>query len=146
MHTFRCPVIYYFPVYPKANKHRTAWRSPCFQFTKTTSVIHPWCIFQACYIRLPLNHSAPTDITQLRTPHGMALAQFHRHTHTMPIDTVVSVTAVTQCVYVIHTWKKYTPRAQMTSVFEGQPLKTRPFLSKTRGPSWVPGIYIYSLR
>ena len=73
----------------------------------------------------------------------MALAQFHRHTHTMPIDTVVSVTAVTQCVYVIHTWKKYTPRAQMTSVFEGQPLKTRPFLSKTRGPSWVPGIYIY---
>ena len=34
------------------------------------------------------------------------------------------------------------PRAQMTSIFEGQPPKNKaqtPF--KTRGPIWVPGIY-----
>ena len=30
----------------------------------------------------------------------------------------------------------------MTSIFEGQPHKTRPFPSKTR-VIWVPGIYIY---
>ena len=34
----------------------------------------------------------------------------------------------------------------MTSIFEGQPPKTRPFLTKTRGPIWVPGIiYIYNI-
>ena len=32
----------------------------------------------------------------------------------------------------------------MTSVFAGQPIKTRPFPSKTR-VIWVPGIYIYIL-
>ena len=37
----------------------------------------------------------------------------------------------------------YIPRTQMTSIFEGQPPKTRPFRTKTRGPIWVPGIYIY---
>ena len=31
----------------------------------------------------------------------------------------------------------------MTSIFEGQPLKTRPFPSKTR-VIWVAGIYIHS--
>ena len=30
----------------------------------------------------------------------------------------------------------------MTSIFEGQPLKTKPFQTKTR-VIWVPGIYIY---
>ena len=30
----------------------------------------------------------------------------------------------------------------MTSIFEGQPLKARPFLFKTR-VIWVPDIYIY---
>ena len=34
------------------------------------------------------------------------------------------------------------PRAQMTSIFEGQPSKTRPFSNKTR-VTWVLGIYIY---
>ncbi len=34
------------------------------------------------------------------------------------------------------------PGAQMTSIFEGQPPKTRPFPIKTR-VIWVPGIYIY---
>ena len=34
----------------------------------------------------------------------------------------------------------YIPRAPMTSIFEGQPLKTRPFPSKTR-VIWVLGIY-----
>ena len=38
----------------------------------------------------------------------------------------------------------YIPRKQMTSIFEGQPLKTRPFLSKT-SVIWVPGIYIYNI-
>ena len=32
----------------------------------------------------------------------------------------------------------------MTSIFEGQPPKTRSFPIKTRGPIWVPGIYIYT--
>ena len=36
----------------------------------------------------------------------------------------------------------YIPRTQMASIFEGQPLKTRPFPIKTR-VIWVLGIYIY---
>ena len=28
--------------------------------------------------------------------------------------------------------RRYTPRAQMTSMFEGQPFETRPFAIKTR--------------
>ena len=36
----------------------------------------------------------------------------------------------------------YIPGTQMTSIFEGQPPKTRPFPIKTR-VIWVPGIYIY---
>ena len=35
----------------------------------------------------------------------------------------------------------YIPGTQMTSIFEGQPLKTRPFPTKRR-VIWVPGIYI----
>ena len=35
------------------------------------------------------------------------------------------------------------PGTQMTSIFEGQLHKTRPFPTKTRGPIWVPGIYIH---
>ena len=43
----------------------------------------------------------------------------------------------------IHIYKYiYIPGTQMTSIFEGQPPKTRPFPIKTR-VSWVPGIYIY---
>ena len=34
----------------------------------------------------------------------------------------------------------YIPGTQMTSIFEGQPLKTRPFRTK-RKVIWVPGIY-----
>ena len=34
----------------------------------------------------------------------------------------------------------YLPRTQLTSIFEGQPFKTRPFPSKTR-VNWVPGTY-----
>ena len=34
----------------------------------------------------------------------------------------------------------YIPGTQMTSIFEGQPPKTRPFPIKTR-VIWVPGIY-----
>ena len=37
----------------------------------------------------------------------------------------------------------YIPRTQLTSIFEGQLSKTRPFSIKTRGPIWVLGIYIY---
>ena len=36
----------------------------------------------------------------------------------------------------------YIPRAQIISIFEGQPSKTRPFPIKTRGPIWVLGIYV----
>ncbi len=36
----------------------------------------------------------------------------------------------------------YIPRTQITSIFEGQAPKTRPFPIKTR-VIWVPGIYIY---
>ena len=36
----------------------------------------------------------------------------------------------------------YLPRTQLTSIFEGQPIKTRPFPSKTR-VIWVLGVYIY---
>ena len=36
----------------------------------------------------------------------------------------------------------YIPRTQLTSIFEGQPFKTRPFSIKTR-VIWVLGIYIY---
>ena len=36
----------------------------------------------------------------------------------------------------------YIPGTQLTSIFEGQPSKTRPFPIKTRA-IWVPGIYIY---
>ena len=36
----------------------------------------------------------------------------------------------------------YIPGTQMTSIFEGQPPKTRPFPIKTR-VIWVPGIYTY---
>ncbi len=36
----------------------------------------------------------------------------------------------------------YIPRAQMTSIFEGQPPKTKPFPIKA-GVIWVPGMYIY---
>ena len=35
------------------------------------------------------------------------------------------------------------PRTPMSSIFEGQPSKTRPFPNKTRGPIWVLGLYIY---
>ena len=38
----------------------------------------------------------------------------------------------------------YIPRTPMTSIFEGQPPKTRPFPIKTR-VIWVLGIYIYTL-
>ena len=37
----------------------------------------------------------------------------------------------------------YIPGTQMTSIFEGQPPKKRPFPIKTR-VIWVPGIYIYT--
>ena len=37
----------------------------------------------------------------------------------------------------------YIPGTQMTSMFEGQPPKTRPFPIKT-GVIWVVGIYIYT--
>ena len=39
----------------------------------------------------------------------------------------------------------YIPRPQLTSIFEGQPSKTRPFPTKTRGPIWVPGMYSFQL-
>ena len=39
---------------------------------------------------------------------------------------------------------RYIPRTQLTSIFEGQPSKTRPFPFKTR-VSWVPGIYTWIL-
>ena len=39
----------------------------------------------------------------------------------------------------------YIPRTQMTSIFEGQPLKTKPFPTKTR-VIWVPGIYKVTLK
>ena len=46
----------------------------------------------------------------------------------------------------INKYCKYTyifiPRTQPTSIFEGQPSKTRPFSIKT-GVIWVLGIYIY---
>ena len=45
-----------------------------------------------------------------------------------------SLHVMIQCVHI--------PRAQMTSIFEGQPSKTRPFSSKTR-VIWVLGVYIY---
>ena len=37
------------------------------------------------------------------------------------------------------------PRTQLTSIFEGQPLRTRPFPSKTR-VTWVLGGVIYHLQ
>ena len=40
------------------------------------------------------------------------------------------------CIYI------YIPRTQLTSIFEGQPLKTRPFRTKTR-VIWVLGIYTW---
>ena len=42
------------------------------------------------------------------------------------------------CIYI------YICRALMTSIFEGQPLKTRPFPGKTRGPIWVLDMYVGS--
>ena len=42
-----------------------------------------------------------------------------------------------RCMFVLS-----TPGAPMTSIFEGQSLKTMPFSTKTR-VIWVPGIYIY---
>ena len=36
----------------------------------------------------------------------------------------------------------YIPRTQLTSIFQGQPSKTRPFSIKTR-VTWVLSIYIY---
>ena len=36
----------------------------------------------------------------------------------------------------------YIPGAQMTPIFEGQPLKTRPFRTKRR-VIWVPGVHTY---
>ena len=39
----------------------------------------------------------------------------------------------------------YIPRTQLTSIFEGQPFKTRPFPIKTR-VVWVPGIYILNIQ
>ena len=39
----------------------------------------------------------------------------------------------------------HIPRAPMTSIFEDQPLKTRPFPIKTR-IIWFLGIYIYIVR
>ena len=49
-----------------------------------------------------------------------------------------SFTNLQYIIYIsyIDTW------APMTSIFEGQPPKTRPFPNKTR-VIWVPGIYIY---
>ena len=43
-----------------------------------------------------------------------------------------------------HFWTAllFIPRAPMTSMFEGQPLKTRPFPGKTR-VIWILGMYIY---
>ena len=44
-------------------------------------------------------------------------------------------------IHIIYSTYIYIPRTQMTSIFEGQPSKTRAFPIKTR-VIWVPGIYI----
>ena len=52
-------------------------------------------------------------------------------------------TVVPSCCNNSHISTFYTiPGTQMTSIFEGQPPKTRPFSIKTR-VMWVPGMYIY---
>ena len=43
------------------------------------------------------------------------------------------------CVYIY--LYKYIPGTELTSIFEGQPSKTRPFSIKTR-VIWVLGIYV----
>ena len=51
------------------------------------------------------------------------------------------------CTHISVYWNIYIyiPGTQMTSIFEGQPPKTRSFSIKTR-VIWVPGMYIYILR
>ena len=46
--------------------------------------------------------------------------------------------------FIFSKYDLYIPGTQMTSIFEGQPPKTRPFPIKTR-VIWVPGIYIVSI-
>ena len=46
-------------------------------------------------------------------------------------------------IYVLNSIELFIPRAPMTSIFEGQPPKTRPnFQTKTRGSIWVPGVFV----
>ena len=45
-------------------------------------------------------------------------------------------------ICIIYKYIHYIPGTQMTSIFEGQPPKTRPFPIKTR-VSWVPGMYCF---
>ena len=49
---------------------------------------------------------------------------------------------VYMCLHSVDLYGIYIPRAQITSIFEGQPSKTRPFPIKSR-VIWVLGIYIY---
>ena len=46
------------------------------------------------------------------------------------------------CLWTLGIVYIYIPGTPMTSIFEGQPPKTRPFPTKTR-VIWVPGIYTY---
>ena len=48
------------------------------------------------------------------------------------------------CLYTYYIYIIFIPRTQLTSIFEGQPSKTRPFSIKT-GVIWVLGTYIYNL-
>ena len=45
--------------------------------------------------------------------------------------------------YTVHICLYYIPGTEMTSIFEGQPPKTKPFPIKTR-VIWVPGMYTIS--
>ena len=57
---------------------------------------------------------------------------------------LVVVTIINNRDHNTHLLYIHVSRAQMTSILEGQPLKTRPFPTKTR-VIWVLGIYIYTV-
>ena len=73
--------------------------------------------------------------------------------HQRPIDTKIfsASTTAERCITMMNQWKNphepsngdfvYIPRTQLTSIFQGQPSKTRPFSIKTR-VTWVLSIYI----
>ena len=80
--------------------------------------------------------NAKQESRKSKTKQRVVFGMVHVKDSLVPMGKVwfLDFQGVSLCIYI------YIPGTQMTSVFEGQPPKTRPFPIKTR-VIWVPGIY-----